>query len=204
MQAPWHILADHHAIGPSPVYTGFVVTVAPGVAKESNERSGGINFPGVADLTDAPRPILQSYVHRGIYMSSTPLYFAAHLLAAVLFGSLVGLERQWRQRMAGTRTNALVAAGAAAFVMAGLQLSGDSSAPGRIASYVVSGVGFLGAGVIFKDGANVRGLNSAATIWCSAAIGVLCGLGYIVLSLISEMEGNTRNCVNRDLAMHLL
>jgi putative Mg2+ transporter-C (MgtC) family protein len=117
-------------------------------------------------------------------MSSTPLYFAAHLVAAVLFGSLVGLERQWRQRMAGTRTNALVAAGGAAFVMAGLQLSGDSSAPGRIASYVVSGIGFLGAGVIFKDGANVHGLNTAATIWCSAAIGVLCGLGYIVLSLI--------------------
>jgi putative Mg2+ transporter-C (MgtC) family protein len=79
--------------------------------------------------------------------------------------------------MAGTRTNALVAGGASAFVMAGFVLHGDGSAIGRIVSYVVSGVGFLGAGVIFKDGSNVRGLNTAATIWCSAAIGVLSGLG---------------------------
>ena len=100
------------------------------------------------------------------------------LVAAVydgLLGALVGLERQWRQRMAGTRTNALVAAGAAAFVMCGLLLDNDPSARGRIVSYVVSGVGFLGAGVIFKDGGNVRGLNTAATIWCSAAIGALSG-----------------------------
>jgi uncharacterized membrane protein YhiD involved in acid resistance len=87
------------------------------------------------------------------------------------------MERQWRQRMAGTRTNALVAAGAAAFVMAGSLLVYDPAGRGRIASYVVSGVGFLGAGVIFKDGASVRGLNTAATIWCSASIGVLAGLG---------------------------
>ena len=79
--------------------------------------------------------------------------------------------------MAGTRTNALVAAGAAAFVMAGSLLVYDPAGRGRIASYVVSGVGFLGAGVIFKDGASVRGLNTAATIWCSASIGVLAGLG---------------------------
>ena len=79
--------------------------------------------------------------------------------------------------MAGTRTNALVAAGAASFVMCGSLLNSDYSAEGRIVSYVVSGVGFLGAGVIFKDGANVRGLNTAATIWCSAAIGALSGMG---------------------------
>lgn len=133
-------------------------------------------------------------------MTSTPLHFAANLLAAVLFGSLIGLERQWHQRMAGTRTNALVAAGAAAFVMAGLQLSVDSSAAGRVASYVVSGVGFLGAGVIFKDGANVRGLTTAATIWCSAAIGVLCGLGYFVLPLILMTTVLLTNTVLRSLA----
>ena len=105
--------------------------------------------------------------------------FGLHLLSALFLGAIVGLERQWRQRMAGTRTNALVAAGAAAFVMCGFLLGGDPSARGRIVSYVVSGVGFLGAGVIFKDGANVRGLNTAATIWCSAAIGALCGLGAL-------------------------
>jgi putative Mg2+ transporter-C (MgtC) family protein len=133
-------------------------------------------------------------------MTSTPLHFAAHLLAAVLFGSLIGLERQWHQRMAGTRTNALVAGGAAAFVMAGLLLPGDSSAAGRVASYVVSGVGFLGAGVIFKDGANVRGLTTSATIWCSAAIGVLCGIGYFVLPLILMTTVLLTNTVLRPLA----
>src|SRR5580704_16656815 len=99
--------------------------------------------------------------------------FGLHLLSALLMGATVGLERQRRQRMAGTRTNALVAAGAAAFVMCGFLLGDDPSARGRIVSYVVSGIGFLGAGVIFKDGVNVRGLNTAATIWCSAAIGAL-------------------------------
>ena len=112
------------------------------------------------------------------------LLFAARLFAALLLGAAVGMERQWRQRIAGTRTNALVAAGASAFVMSGMLLHGDPSAIGRIASYVVSGVGFLGAGVIFKDGANIRGLNTAATIWCSAAIGVLSGFGAPQLSLI--------------------
>lgn len=76
--------------------------------------------------------------------------FALRLALAIGMGAMVGLERQWRQRMAGTRTNALVAAGAAAFVMCGLLLDNDPSARGRIVSYVVSGVGFLGAGVIFK------------------------------------------------------
>ena len=78
------------------------------------------------------------------------LLFAGRLAAALLLGAVVGLERQWRQRMAGTRTNALVAAGASAFVMAGLLVDGDPSARGRIASYVVSGVGFLGAGLSLK------------------------------------------------------
>lgn len=127
-------------------------------------------------------------------MPITTLQFAIRLFAALLLGALVGLERQWRQRMAGTRTNALVAAGAAAFVMAGTLIVNDSSGLGRIASYVVSGVGFLGAGVIFKDGSNVRGLNTAATIWCSAAIGVLAGLGslhFSVLLVIAVLLANT-------------
>ena len=78
--------------------------------------------------------------------------------------------------MAGTRTNALVAAGAAAFVMCGF-MGRDLNGGAQIVPYVVSGIGFLGAGVIFKDGGSVRGLNTAATIWCSAAIGAICGLG---------------------------
>jgi putative Mg2+ transporter-C (MgtC) family protein len=134
-------------------------------------------------------------------MSNVP--FAQHLLSALLMGAAVGLERQWRQRMAGTRTNALVAAGAAAFVMCGFLLADDPSARGRIVSYVVSGVGFLGAGVIFKDGANVRGLNTAATIWCSAAIGALCGLGALYLALILAAAVLFANMALRPLAYRL-
>jgi putative Mg2+ transporter-C (MgtC) family protein len=131
------------------------------------------------------------------------LHFAIRLLLAIAMGATVGLERQWRQRMAGTRTNALVAAGAAAFVMCGLLLDNDPSARGRIVSYVVSGVGFLGAGVIFKDGANVRGLNTAATIWCSAAIGALSGLGSLNLALVLAAAVLLTNMVLRPLAYRL-
>src|SRR6202167_4994218 len=123
------------------------------------------------------------------------LQFATRLALAIAMGATVGLERQWRQRMAGTRTNALVAAGAAAFVMCGLLLESDPSARGRIVSYVVSGVGFLGAGVIFKEGGNVRGLNTAATIWCSAAMGVLSGLGAARLALILALAVVLTNTV---------
>lgn len=101
--------------------------------------------------------------------------FALRLLAALLLGAAVGSERQWRQKNAGLRTNTLVSLGSAAFVLLSIEIGGDAT--GRIASYVVSGIGFLGAGVIMKDGLNVHGLNTAATIWCSAAVGALSGLG---------------------------
>lgn len=93
-----------------------------------------------------------------------------------VLGTLIGLERQWRQRSAGLRTNVLVAVGASAFSDLGLRLLGMEGAT-RIISYVVSGIGFLGAGVILKDGTNIRGLNTAATLWCSAAVGTLSGSG---------------------------
>lgn len=100
--------------------------------------------------------------------------YISNLLAAMLLGALIGAERQWRQRMAGLRTNALVATGAAIFILSSMSTSPDS--PGRIAAQIVSGIGFLGAGVIMREGMNIRGLNTAATLWCSAGIGVLCGL----------------------------
>jgi len=99
------------------------------------------------------------------------------LSAAVLLGGLIGFERQWRQRLAGLRTNTLVALGAASFVLFASLVSGEMS-PTRMAAQVVSGIGFLGAGIIFKEGLNVTGLNTAATLWCSAAVGVLCGAGF--------------------------
>jgi putative Mg2+ transporter-C (MgtC) family protein len=136
-------------------------------------------------------------------MNVTTIHFTLRLFAALLLGATVGLERQWRQRMAGTRTNALVAAGASAFVMAGSLLVQDPAATGRIASYVVSGVGFLGAGVIFKDSANIRGLNTAATIWCSAAVGVLAGLGALHLSLVLALAVLLANIGLRPLAYRI-
>jgi len=106
-----------------------------------------------------------------------PLEFLIRLGVAILFGLTMGLELQWRNNIAGTRTNALVSAAAAAFTMIGLMDTGVGNSS-RIVGQIVSGVGFLGAGVIFKDGANIHGLNTAATIWCAAAVGCLSGMGY--------------------------
>src|SRR6202047_1842964 len=131
------------------------------------------------------------------------LHFAIRLLLAIAMGATVGLERQWRQRMAGTRTNALVAAGAAAFVMCGFMVRDNSRGEAQIVSYVVSGIGFLGAGVIFKDAGSVRGLNTAATIWCSAAIGAISGLGNPLLALILTAAVLCTNIVLRPLAYRL-
>lgn len=103
------------------------------------------------------------------------LEFGTRLSAALFMGMTVGIERQWRQKSAGLRTNTLVALGSAAFILLSIKIGGDAT--GRIASYIVSGIGFLGAGVIMKDGMNVQGLNTAATIWCSAAVGSLSGMG---------------------------
>jgi putative Mg2+ transporter-C (MgtC) family protein len=103
---------------------------------------------------------------------------AINLAVAVALGAIVGFERQWRNRLAGLRTNTLVSLGAASFVVFAALFPGESS-PTRVAAQVLSGIGFLGAGVIFRDGLNVRGLNTAATLWCSAAIGVLAGAGYV-------------------------
>jgi putative Mg2+ transporter-C (MgtC) family protein len=109
--------------------------------------------------------------------------FALRLGVGVGCGALIGLERQWRARMAGLRTNALVAAGATLFVL--YAVATPDSSPTRVASYVVSGIGFLGGGVILREGANVRGLNTAATLWCSAAVGVLAASGHLLFTVIA-------------------
>ncbi|WP_420820090.1 MgtC/SapB family protein [Rhizobium freirei] len=109
---------------------------------------------------------------------------ALNLGTAFVFGAIIGFERQWRQRLAGLRTNTLVALGAAIYVNFASLFPGDGS-PTRVAAQVVSGIGFLGAGVIFKEGLNVRGLNTAATLWCSAAVGLVAGAGYPLHALIA-------------------
>jgi putative Mg2+ transporter-C (MgtC) family protein len=99
------------------------------------------------------------------------------LMLALVLGVCIGCERQWRQRAAGLRTNTLVCLGAAAFVDLGLTVAPDTT---QVIAYVVSGVGFLGAGAIMKDGGSVRGLNTAATLWCSAAVGACAGAGELL------------------------
>ncbi len=98
------------------------------------------------------------------------------LATAFVLGTAIGFERQWRQRNAGLRTNVLVAVGSAAFTTLSIRLLGEDGGT-RVIGYVVSGIGFLGAGVILQDGGTVRGLNTAATLWCSAAVGAVAGSG---------------------------
>ena len=126
------------------------------------------------------------------------------LSAAFLLGSLIGIERQYRQRTAGLRTNVLVAIGAAAFVDMANRLSGHEGAV-HVTAYVISGIGFLGAGVIMKGDAGIRGLNTAATLWGAAAVGACAGADLIseaTLVALFVLAGNTLlrpvvNAINR-------
>lgn len=117
-------------------------------------------------------------------MPADLLAAAANMSVAVACGALIGMERQIRQRKAGLRTNALVALGAAAYMVFSTLIDGDMS-PSRVAAQVVSGIGFLGAGIIFRDGANVHGLTTAATLWCAAAVGLLAGGGHWDYALVA-------------------
>ncbi len=115
------------------------------------------------------------------------------LTVALILGTVIGAERQYRQRTAGLRTNALVALGASAFVDLGMRLMGNQGAT-QVLAYVASGVGFLGAGVIIKEGMNIRGLNTAATIWCSAVMGAFAGADRPVEAVLLAgfvLAGNT-------------
>lgn len=112
--------------------------------------------------------------------------FAMRVLVALALGALIGTERQLRQRMAGLRTNALVSAGSALFVAVSI-LSPEAQDKERIAAQVVSGIGFLGAGVIFKEGLSVRGLTTAASIWITAAVGILIGVGFYFPAILATL-----------------
>src|SRR5271167_1826641 len=115
------------------------------------------------------------------------------LFVAFVLGTLIGAERQYRQRSAGLRTNVLVSVGAAAFVDLANHLTGADGSV-RVISYVVSGIGFLGAGAIMKEGMNVRGLNTAATLWASAAVGACAGADMVAQSAavtLFVLAGNT-------------
>lgn len=125
--------------------------------------------------------------------------FAGRLIIAFTLGALVGAERQWRQRTAGLRTNCLVAVGSAMFVIMGGLVADADGSQGRVAAYVVSGIGFIGGGVILKEGFTIRGLNTAATLWCTAAIGTLAGLGRTSLAFFGTLAVLAANLLLRPL-----
>jgi putative Mg2+ transporter-C (MgtC) family protein len=114
------------------------------------------------------------------------LTYAGNVVAAMIMGLVLGLERQYRGHPAGLRTNALVCVGAAMFVSLS-RLFEDTNSPTRIASYIVSGIGFLGGGVIIREGLTVRGMNTAATLWCAAAVGTLTGAGFAAYALVGTL-----------------
>jgi len=113
--------------------------------------------------------------------------FTIRLLSAAFAGMLIGFERQWNNKSAGIRTNTLVAIGAALYVLLSININTESEGTTRIIGQVLTGIGFLGAGIIFKEGLNVRGLTTAATVWCSAAIGCLSASGYYLEALIGTI-----------------
>jgi putative Mg2+ transporter-C (MgtC) family protein len=118
-------------------------------------------------------------------MTMPDITILGYLILALLFGAAIGLERRWRGHVAGPHTNALVAFGAALFVAAAHDLSPDAAA--RVLAQVATGIGFLAGGVILRAGFRVHGLNTAATIWCSAAIGCFTGLGNIALGALATL-----------------
>jgi putative Mg2+ transporter-C (MgtC) family protein len=113
--------------------------------------------------------------------------FTIRLLVALFAGVLIGIEREWKKKPAGIRTNTMVSTGAALFVLLAFKIAEEAGLQtdvGRVIGQVVTGIGFLGAGIIFKDGGDIHGLTTAATIWCSAAIGCIAGAGYFVEAAI--------------------
>lgn len=114
------------------------------------------------------------------------LVFGAHIGVAIVCGLIIGLERQCRQHPAGLRTNALISLGSCLFASLATLVEHESS-PTRVAGQIVTGVGFLAGGVILRDGLTVKGLTTAATVWCTAAIGTLTGCGFLLFAFCSTL-----------------
>ena len=114
----------------------------------------------------------------------TLLEFSMRVGLALLLGALIGAEREWRHKLAGLKTNALVCVGSALFTCIGYQQIAGQIDPTRIVGQIASGIGFLGAGAILRDGLNIRGLTTAATVWCAAAVGTMAGAGMLVPAVV--------------------
>jgi putative Mg2+ transporter-C (MgtC) family protein len=125
----------------------------------------------------------------------------SRLCWGLLLGSAIGFERQWHQKMAGLKTNALVALGSAGFVT--FATAAGQGNPSQVSGQIVSGIGFLGAGVIMREGVNIHGLNTAATLWCSAMVGALCGFGMWQAGGVAAAMVLGANLALRPVANHL-
>jgi putative Mg2+ transporter-C (MgtC) family protein len=131
-------------------------------------------------------------------MTLTWIDFSFRLLTGFILGVGIGIERQWLKTRAVLKTNVLVTLGAAMFVMLSIMTPGDAS-PTRISAQVVSGIGFLGGGVILREGGGVRGINTAATLWCAAAVGTLVGSGHLVQAYLGTLAVVGANLLLRPL-----
>ena len=132
----------------------------------------------------------------------TSVEILVRIFLAVVIGCVVGTERQYKNRPAGLRTHVLVCLGACSIALIEcLYVAGfdENTSPhvtynvGRLCAQVISGIGFLGAGIIFKDGDTVKGLTTAATVWCAAAIGCLCGYGLFAEAILGTVAIMTVN-----------
>lgn len=128
--------------------------------------------------------------------------FIIRITVCFILSILIGLERQWRHRMVGLRTNVLVCIGSFLFVYLSFGIVNPDKT--RIAAQVVSGIGFLGAGVIIRNGNKIKGLNTAATLWCVSAIGVLCAAGLLIEAFIGTLFVLLSNIILRIVSLKIM
>ena len=115
----------------------------------------------------------------------SPAEVMLRLALAAGLGAAIGLEREFRRKPAGLRTNMLIALGSALFTVLSIQAAGHGGTPDRISAQIVTGIGFLGAGAIIRSGTNVHGMTTAATIWVNAAVGMAAGAGEFMMAGIA-------------------
>lgn len=127
--------------------------------------------------------------------------FSQQLMLSLLLGAVVGLERQWHRRLMDLKTNALVSMGACLFMAVCATPQGWTE-PIRMAAQIVVGVGFIGGGLLWRQGSMPRGINTAATLWCSAAIGTLCGMGQWAQAVVATTVLVAANTLLRQVAHH--
>lgn len=117
----------------------------------------------------------------------SPTELTLRLALAAGLGAVIGLEREFRRKPAGLRTNMLIALGSALFTVLSIHLAQEGGTPDRISAQIVTGIGFLGAGAIMRSGTNVHGMTTAATIWVNAAVGMAAGAGEFTMAMVTTV-----------------